>query len=74
MLAATDETLAAGTISPETWAACETHMVGPESLLELAAAIGTRRLISSLLRSLEIPLEEGMDPWPPDGRPVDVLR
>jgi alkylhydroperoxidase family enzyme len=68
VLAATDETLATGTISPETWAACEAHVAGPESLLELAAAIGTWRLISSLLRSLEIPLEEGMDQWPPDGQ------
>jgi hypothetical protein len=25
-------------------------------------------MISSLLRSLEIPLEDGVEAWPPDGR------
>ncbi len=68
VLAATDESMATGTISPETWAACEAHVGARENLLELVAAIGTWRMISSLLRSLEIPLEEGVEPWPPDGR------
>jgi alkylhydroperoxidase family enzyme len=67
VLAATDETLETGTITRETWAACEAHVGSPEALLELVAAIGTWRLISSLLRSLEIPLEAGVEPWPPDG-------
>ncbi len=68
VLAATDETLASGTISTETWKACEAHVGGREGLLELVAAIGTWRMISSLLRSLEVPLEEGVEPWPPDGK------
>ena len=36
--------------------------------IELVAAIGNWRMISSVLRSLEIPLEEGVVPWPPDGK------
>jgi alkylhydroperoxidase family enzyme len=68
VLAATDETLETGTISPGTWAECEAHLGGPEQLLELVVAIGNWRHLSSLLRSLEIPLEEGMAAWPPDGR------
>jgi alkylhydroperoxidase family enzyme len=68
VLAATDETLEAGAISPETWARCERHVGGPEELLELVAAIGTWRLVSSVLRSLDVPLEDGVAPWPPDGR------
>jgi len=68
VLAATDETLATGIISPETWAACEAQISGREELLELVAAIGTWRMISSLLRSLEIPLEDGVEPWPPDAQ------
>lgn len=68
VLAATDETMATGTISAETWAACVAHVGARENLLELVAAIGTWRMISSLLRSLEVPLEEGVEPWPPDGR------
>jgi alkylhydroperoxidase family enzyme len=67
VLAATDETLATGTISDETWSACTEHLDGPEELLELITAIGNWRLFSSLLRSLAVPLEDGVAPWPPDG-------
>ena len=68
VLAATDETLDKGAISPETWALCVQHVGGTEELLELTTAIGNWRLISSLLQSLDIPLEEGIASWPPDGR------
>lgn len=68
VLAATDETLEKGAISPETWALCRHHLGGSEELLELTAAIGAWRLISSLLQSVDIPLEEGVTSWPPDGR------
>jgi hypothetical protein len=61
-------TLESGAISPETWRDCETRLGSHENLLELVAAIGNWRLFSSLLRSLEIPLEEGVLAWPPDGR------
>ncbi len=67
VLAASDETLESGAISPETWAQCQAHVGGAEALLELTAAIGTWRMISSMLRSLEIPLEDGVASWPPDG-------
>ena len=69
VLAATDETLESGAITPETWRACQAELGGHENLLELVAAIGNWRLFSSLLRSLEIPLEEGVVAWPPDGTP-----
>jgi len=68
VLAATDETLETGAISDATFALCREHVGGPEALLELVIAIGNWRMFSSLLRSLEIPLEEGTEPWPPDGR------
>ncbi len=67
ILAATDETLADGAISPETWAECAKHLPSDAEQLELVAAIGTWRMISSILRSLEVPLEDGVAPWPPDG-------
>lgn len=67
VLAATDETLETGTISDQTWAACAAHLSG-EHLIELVVAIGNWRLFSSLLRSLDVPLDEGLEPWPPDGR------
>jgi alkylhydroperoxidase family enzyme len=68
VLAATDETLESGAISPETWAECERHVGGRAELVELVAAIGCWRMVSSLVRSLEIPLEDGVEGWPPDGR------
>jgi alkylhydroperoxidase family enzyme len=68
VLAATDETLETGTIGATTWAECEQHVGGAAELIELVVAIGNWRLFSSLLRSLEVPLEDGVVPWPPDGR------
>ena len=35
---------------------------------KLVIAIGNWRLFSALLRSLDVPLEDGVAPWPPDGR------
>ena len=68
VLAATDETMETGTISDGTWAACAEALGGdPALLVELVAAIGNWRLFSALLRSLEVPLEDGVAPWPPDG-------
>lgn len=67
VIAATDETLEHGVISESTWADCVKHVGEKEALIELVVSIGHWRLYSSLLRSLEIPLEEGVVSWPPDG-------
>jgi len=67
VLAATDDTLERGAISAESWAACEAELPTVEERLELVSAIGTWRMVSGLLRSLDVPLEEGTTPWPPDG-------
>jgi hypothetical protein len=67
VLAATDETLERGAISADTWAQCAAALPSVEEQLELVSAIGAWRLISQVLRSLEVPLEEGVSPWPPDG-------
>jgi alkylhydroperoxidase family enzyme len=68
VLAATDETMETGTISEATWRACEEHVGDREALLELVVAIGHWRMYATLLRSLRIPLEDGVASWPPDGR------
>ncbi len=68
VLAATDETLDNGRISDETWALCRQHVGGDEILIELVLAISNWRSFSELLGSLQIPLEDGLDAWPPDGR------
>ena len=67
VLAATDETLESGTVSAETWSECSRALPAVEEQLELLAAIGTWRMISQILRSLDVPLEEGVAAWPPDG-------
>lgn len=68
VLAATDETIAEGAVSPATWQACVEHVSDdPQVLLELVTAIGTWRMVSGILRTLEVPLEDGVGSWPPDG-------
>jgi alkylhydroperoxidase family enzyme len=69
VLGATDEALSTGMVSRETWAACEDALGDDaEVLLELVGAIGTWTLVSGLLRTLEVPLEDDLTSWPPDGR------
>lgn len=68
VLAATDDTLRHGSITDETWDECRLAFADDSAVLvELVAAIGNWRLFSALLRSLDVPLEDGVDPWPPDG-------
>ncbi|MDP1818961.1 MAG: carboxymuconolactone decarboxylase family protein [Acidimicrobiales bacterium] len=68
VLAATDDVVATGVISEESWTRCAQELQDPALLVELVVAIGNWHLFSSLLRSLQIPLEDGVTPWPPDGR------
>ncbi len=69
VLAAADETIATGAISAGTWQACVDHVGADEQvLLELVTAIGLWHMVAGILRSLQVPLEEGVDGWPPDGR------
>lgn len=67
VLAATDETLDHGAISERTWAELATTMPNELARLELVIAIANWTMFSQLLRSLEVPLEDGVEPWPPDG-------
>lgn len=68
VLAAVDDTLEFGKISDSVWAECVRHVGSPEQLLEMVIAIGNWNMFSQLLRSVEIPLEDGVKDWPPDGR------
>jgi alkylhydroperoxidase family enzyme len=70
VLAATDDVVCDGAVSAKSWAACERELGGDKAvLIELVTAISAWRMVSSILQSLQIPLEEGVSSWPPDGRP-----
>lgn len=68
VLQATDDTLERGCILPETWAECCKHLASEAERVELVVAIGNWSLFAQLLQSLQVPLEEGLEPWPPDGK------
>ncbi|MGH9138996.1 MAG: carboxymuconolactone decarboxylase family protein [Acidimicrobiales bacterium] len=69
VLAATDEVVRDGAVGPATWGALVEHVSDdPVILLEVVHVIGLWRMVSSALRSLEVPLEDGVSSWPPDGR------
>lgn len=67
-LRAVDDVAATGEISPQTWGELREALPEESLRVELAMLVTTYSAVSSLLRSLEVPLEEGVDPWPPDGR------
>lgn len=76
VLAATDDVMNDGTVGAESWAACEREL-GPDPavLIEMVTAIGAWRMLAGILHSLEVPLEDGIDSWPPDGRsPTQTMR
>ncbi|MEM9515870.1 MAG: carboxymuconolactone decarboxylase family protein [Actinomycetota bacterium] len=66
-LRATDDTMLRGAISSETWSACVDAFPTEREQLELVATIGAWKMMSDLLQSLQVPLEDGVTPWPPDG-------
>lgn len=69
VLAATDDVVRDGAVSAQSWAACERELRSDKALLiELVTAIGAWRMVSSILQSLQVPLEDGVAGWPPDGR------
>jgi alkylhydroperoxidase family enzyme len=69
VLAATDETVRDGMVGEATWRALTEH-VSPEPALlaEVVHVIGLWRMVSSVLRTLGVTLEDGVDSWPPDGQ------
>lgn len=70
VLGAVDDTLQGGKVSDAVWHECAQHLDRP-ALIEMTAAIGFWHMFSELLRTLEVPLEEGVDLWPPDGKSLE---
>ncbi|WP_156764060.1 carboxymuconolactone decarboxylase family protein [Mycobacterium sp. 852002-50816_SCH5313054-b] len=69
VLAATDDVVRDGAVSAASWAACSRELHSDTAvLIELVTAIGAWRMVASILHSLQVPLEDGVSSWPPDGR------
>lgn len=68
VLGVTDAALAGGVPSPDDLGTVRA-VLGDDALIDLLAAVGTWSAVSLLLRSLAVPLEPDLQPWPPDGRP-----
>jgi alkylhydroperoxidase family enzyme len=68
VLVATDDVVRDGVVSEESWAACRKAFGSDHAVLvELVTAIGAWRMVSSILQSLQVPLEDDVVSWPPDG-------
>jgi alkylhydroperoxidase family enzyme len=67
LLAAVDSLIEQGTLSSDIASEC-LERLGRNATIELATAVGAWRLVSKVTNALEIPLEEGISSWPPDGK------
>lgn len=74
VLAAADDVVRDGVISAGSWEACERELRCDRTvLIELVTVISAWRMVATILQSLQVPLEEGVSSWPPDGRsPVET--
>ena len=67
VLAATDELLDRDALSEATWRACYEGL-GRDAAIDMICAIATWLLVSKIARGLEVPLEDGVNRWPPEGK------
>lgn len=75
VMAATDDVVQRGHVSARSFEDCREHVSSdPAVLVELVSTIGTWRMVSTLLKSLDVPLEEGRIAWPPLGAAPDETR
>ncbi len=68
VLAATDDVLRFGKISDGSWEECKKHVPTEAEQVEMVVCIANWTMFSIILRSLEIPVEDGVMSWPPDGQ------
>lgn len=68
VLSAVDELLETGNLAQASFDKCF-EALGRDATIELVASVGTWSMVSKIAKSLDIPLEEGVASWPPDGQP-----
>ena len=67
LLAAVDSLIEQGTLPSDLASEC-LERLGRNATIELATAVGAWRLVSKVTNALDIPLEDGISSWPPDGK------
>lgn len=67
VLTATDETLAGHALSDALWDELTAVLPAEAARMEVLMLIGGYQMLSGVLRSLRVPLDDGLEPWPPDG-------
>lgn len=67
VLAATDELLEQGRIPEARWQDLKALFTSDQALIEFVTCIGNWHMFALILNALEIPLDDGMQSWPPDG-------
>lgn len=73
-LAATDDVLATGSVGDAAWAEVCAAFPTEQERVELVASIALWRLVSTLLVTFAVPLEDDLSSWPPDGRAPTTSR
>lgn len=67
VLAATDDLLDNKKISAVIWEQLKRHFKTDKALIELVVCIGNWHMFALILNGLEVPLDQGMVSWAPDG-------
>lgn len=67
ILAATDEMLAGRALSDATWQQLGDALPDDAQRMEMLMLIGGYQMLSGVLRSLHVPLDDSLETWPPDG-------
>jgi alkylhydroperoxidase family enzyme len=67
VLAATDALLDKGKISDDIWLQLKSIFNTDQALIEVMTCIGNWHMFALILNALEVPLDDGMNSWAPDG-------
>lgn len=73
VLAATDEVTGQGEVATATLERMSS-LLGEDAALEMVATAAAWTMLSTLLRSFAVPLEDDLAAWPPDGATPDGAR
>jgi alkylhydroperoxidase family enzyme len=68
VLAAVDAMVDDGGLDAETWKVLRRHFPVDADVVEVLAVIANWRMVSGLLRAFDVPLDDVLELWPPDGR------